>query len=257
MTSLLRIELRKLLPYRTFWAILAVFVILLFVILYGSSNVTINGQSAGATFYKFPDIWPKLTYIASYFNLLLGILLIITITDEYSFRTIRQQVIDGYTRADVVQAKYSVVLLLGVACALYVFLLGLLFGIGFADEVATDKILTDAQFVFYYLVQAIGYMSLAMLFGFLVKKSGLAIMAFLLYAKVVEPIIHYKLPDSLDKYFPMKVLSSLTPMPGKEMFEMVTGASEALTPLEALLPAVLYISLFCVLSYRLLKSRDL
>lgn len=255
--SSLRIELRKLLPYRTFWVILAVFALLLFVILYGSSNVTINGQTAGAKFYQFPGLWPKLTYIASYFNLLLGILLVIIVTDEYAFRTIRQQVIDGYTRADVIRAKYSVVLLLGIACAMYVFLLGLGFGIGFSEALDTGKILADAQFVLYYFVQAIGYMSLAMLFGFLIRKSGLGILAFLLYAKVVEPIVHYQLPDAMDKFFPMKVLSSLTPMPGKEMFEMVTGASEALTPLQALAPAIVYISLFCLLSYVLLRTRDL
>jgi ABC-2 type transport system permease protein len=255
--SLLRVELRKLVPYKTAWVILAIFAALLFLILHISSNVTINGQTAGPSFYEFPGLWPKVTYVASYFNLLLGILIVIAVTDEFTFRTLRQQIIDGYTRADVVQAKYSVVLLLGFACALYVFLLGLFFGITRATEVPFSKMYEDAEAVLYYLVQAVGYMSLAMLIGFLIKKSGLAILAFLIYAKILEPIIHYQLPDNIDKYFPMKVLSSLTPMPGKEMFEMVTGASEALTPMQALLPAIAYIGLFSFLSYFLLRFRDL
>src|SRR5688500_2377894 len=98
MLSLLRIELRKILPYRTIWVILGIFILLLFLIVKGSSTIEINGQKAGTSLYNFPDIWMKLTYIASYFNLLLGILVIILITDEYSFRTLRQQVIDGYFR---------------------------------------------------------------------------------------------------------------------------------------------------------------
>lgn len=256
-SSLLSIELRKLVPYRTFWVILAVYVALLVLILYFSSHVTINGQKAGDTFYQFPDLWVKLTYIASYFNLLLGILVIIAVTDEYAFRTLRQQIIDGYTRANVVQAKYSVVLLLGVVCSLVVFVLGLIFGNIFSPDGNTAGMFTDSHYVFFYFVQAVGYMTLAMLFGFLVKKSGLAIIAFLIYAKIVEPIIHYKLPDSVDKYFPMKTLSTLTPIPNKEMFEMVTGVSESLPIWGAAAQAALYIMLFCLLSYVLLRSRDL
>src|SRR6476620_12364350 len=99
MLTLFRTELRKILPYRTVWVILGIFVGLLFLIIRSGSSITINGQMAGTSLYKFPDLWQKLTYIASYFNLLLGILVIILITDEYSFRTLRQQIIDGYFRS--------------------------------------------------------------------------------------------------------------------------------------------------------------
>ena len=67
MISLLRTELRKILPYRTFWVILGIFAVLLFLIVRGSSSIEINGQKAGTSLYNFPDIWMKLTYIASYF----------------------------------------------------------------------------------------------------------------------------------------------------------------------------------------------
>lgn len=257
MTSLLAIELRKLVPYRTFWAILAVYAALMVLIVYFGSTVTINGQNAGTSFYQFPEFWSKLTYIASYFNLLLGILVIISVTDEYAFRTLRQQVIDGYSRANVVQAKYSVVLLLGAACAVFVFLLGLFFGSAYGEAGKASNMFTGAPAVVYYFLQAVGYMSLAMVFGFWIKKSGPAIIAFLLYSKVIEPIIQYNVPDALDQYFPMKTFSALTPMPSKELFEIVTGASESLSMPGAAAQTVLYVTLFCFISYWLLRSRDL
>ncbi len=99
-------------------------------------------------------------------------------------------------------------------------------------------------------------MCLALLIGHLVRKSGLAILAFLVYAWVLEPILHSQLPDTLDRYFPMKVFGSLTPFPEREMLEMVMGPTGALTPAQALIPAILYCLLFCLLAYGVLRGRD-
>ena len=185
MTQLLLTELRKIIPYRTCWIILFFYAALLFLFVYASSNITLNGQNAGAQMYHFPGIWFKLTYIASYFNLLLGILLIILITDEYAFRTFRQQVIDGVFRHDLVLGKLAVVLSLSLLATLLVALTGLGFGLSYSPVATLYKIFSGAQYLLYYLVQAIAYMSMAVFFGFLIRKNGLAIISFLLYAKVL------------------------------------------------------------------------
>ncbi|HEY4652281.1 MAG TPA: ABC transporter permease, partial [Pontibacter sp.] len=80
--NLLRTELRKILPYRTFWIILAVYALLMLLILYTSSSVQINGKALGNETYQFPALWMRLTYVAHFFNLLLGILVIVLVTDE-------------------------------------------------------------------------------------------------------------------------------------------------------------------------------
>ena len=257
MTTLLRTELRKILPYRTFWVILGIFVALLFLIVRGSSSIEINGQKAGTELYNFPDIWMKLTYIASYFNLLLGILVIILITDEFSFRTLRQQVIDGYFRTDVIAAKLLVVVLIALFATLVVTALGLGFGYAYTENLTTQKVTGNMMYLVYYFVQALGYMALALFFGFLIRKNGLAIIAFLIFSKVIEPILRYPLDDNLDKFFPMKTLSSLTPMPGQDVLDSAFGATLELAPETAVFPAILYIVLFTGLSYLLLKVRDL
>jgi ABC-2 type transport system permease protein len=257
MTSLLRIELRKILPYSTFWVILLLQCALLFIFFYARGNVMINGQMAGAELYQFPKIWPHLAYVSSYLNLIPGILIIILVADEYAYRTFRQQVIDGFSRADLVQNKYSVILLLAAFFAVYVLALGLGFGLTYGNSVQTGSIFTDVQFIFYYLVQLVGYMSLAMFVAFLVKKTGLAILFFMAYTLLIERLLQWQMPDQVDKFFPMKVLSNLTPNPHQELEQMVLGATEVLPPLQALVPAVLYITFFCLLSYLLLKARDL
>jgi ABC-2 type transport system permease protein len=257
MTSLLTTELRKLLPYRTFWIILLLYAVLLVLFMYSSSAVQINGQQFGPDFYRFPGIWMRLTYIASYFNLLLGILMITLITDEYAFRTFRQQVIDGLFRSDLVAAKFLMVVLIATVCTAFVTLTGLGFGITYTQAVTPALALKQAMHLVYYLVQALGYMSLAVFVSFLIKKNGLAILLFLLYTVVLEPLAHWRIDDAIDQYFPMKVFSSLTPTPGQQVLDTLTGPTLELSPQQAVLPALGYIAAFYFLSLLLLKRRDL
>lgn len=255
--NLLRIELCKLLPYRTMWVILGIFVALMLLLLYASSNVSINGQELGNRMYDLPRFWQTLAYVASFFNLLFGILLIVLVSDEYSFRTLRQQVIDGLTRVELVLAKFYVVLGLGLFATVFLLLLGLYFGLLHGSQHTLGAVFGQINQLSYYFVQAVGYMTLAMLFGFAIRKSGLAIIAFVAYAQVVEPLIHFRLPDTVDKYMPVKVFKSLTPMPAQEVLDQLTAPTEMLSLPWAALLSIGYAGLFCFLSYYLLKVRDL
>lgn len=255
--NLLRIELHKLLPYRTVWVILATFAILLTLFLYASSQVTVNGQQLGESMYRLPAFWQRLTYIASFFNLLFSILIIMLISDEYSFRTLRQQVIDGLSRAELVMAKFYVILALAAASTLFLVLLGLYFGLLYSTDRSAGAIFGQIDALSYYFVQTVGYMSLAMLFAFLIKKSGLAIVGFIVYTIIVEPLIHFRMPDTIDKYMPMKVMGSLTPRPLQGVLDQMTTPTELLPPAWAALTAIVYIALFWLLSYYVLRLRDL
>lgn len=255
--NLLRTEFRKIFPYRTFWVILATYVLLMVLILYTSTSVEINGKALGNETYQFPGVWMRLTYVAHFFNLLLGILIIVLITDEYSYRTIRQQVIDGLSRAEVVLAKFYVVLSIAVFSTVMLLAIGLYFGLLYSTDKSAGAIFSQIDHLSYYFVQAVAYMALAMLFAFIIRKSGLAIIAFIAYTKIIEPLIHYNLPDQTDKYFPMKALDSLTPMPGQDLFGQITSPIEQLTPAWATVPTLVYTGLFLLLSYLVLKVRDL
>ncbi|WP_242927520.1 ABC transporter permease [Pontibacter vulgaris] len=255
--NLLRIEFRKIFPYRTFWAILGIYTLLLILIVYASSNITINGQTMGSSTYQFPGIWQRLTFIASYFNLLLGILIIVLVSDEYSFRTFRQQVIDGLSRTELVKAKFYVVLAIASFSTIFLLALGLYFGLLYSATKGFETVVSQIDFLSYYFVQSVAYMVLALFFCILIRKSGLAIIAFIAYAKIIEPLLHFGLDDKLDKFLPMKVLSSLTPMPGQEMLDQLTTPTDMLTPQWAVLPALVYTGLLLLFSYLILKMRDL
>jgi len=255
--NLLRIELKKIVPYYTFWIILAVYAALLILVMMAASNISINGGQLGTQIYQFPKLWQLLTYIASFFNLLLGILIIVLVTDGYSYRTLRQQVIDGMSRTELVLAKFYVILGIGAAATIFLLLVGLYFGFRHSTDTSMNAILGQIDHLSYFFVQAVGYMTLAMLFGFLVKRSGMAIIIFILYAQVLEPILQFWLNDAIDQYLPIKAFKSLTPMPGQELLDQMTTPTGLLQPAWATLPALCYIGLFLLLAYYSLKLRDL
>jgi hypothetical protein len=255
---MLRTELRKLLPYRTVWVILILYVVLLMGFVGAGSSVTINGQQFGNKLYSFPGLWPRLAYVASYFNLLLGILLIILITDEFQFRTFRQQVIDGRSVADLILDKLGVSAGLAGFSALVVVAIGLYYGLTRGEAPAPGSITAELGAVLLYAAQALGYLSLAALLAVLVRRSGAAILLFLLYVWVAEPLLRFALlPDAIDRFMPTKILGALTPNPAQEVLTQVMGASGELLPTQALPFALGYTALFWLLSYLLLRSRDL
>ncbi|QNP51895.1 hypothetical protein H9L05_18490 [Hymenobacter qilianensis] len=106
-------------------------------------------------------------------------------------------------------------------------------------------------------MQALGYLSLAALFGFLIRKSGPAILLFLLYSWVIEPLLRLPVDDQIDRYFPTKVFSSLTPNPSQAILETMTGPTSALTATQALPLTLAYAGVFWLLSYLLVRYRDL
>jgi ABC-2 type transport system permease protein len=253
---LFRAELRKILPYRTVWIILLAYAVLLLLFVSAGGSLNVNGQPLGDSLYVFPGLWEKLTFVASYFTMLLGILLVILVTDEFQFRTFRQQVIDGSSVAGLLQNKLAVSGLLAGFAVLVVLGIGTYFGLTRAAGTVAQAT-AGLPAVLLYGVQVLGVLALAALVAVLVRRSGAAILLFLLYLWVAEPLLRLSLPDELDRYLPAKIFNSLTPMPGQELMATVTGPSMALLPSQALPLALAYTALFWSLSYLLLRSRDL
>jgi len=109
MLHLLKIELKKMTSYRTFWVVCGLYFITI-----GFSTASgmeflkwlasfIDGFGENLNIdriplYHFPDVWLNLVWWSGLFKVLLGIMVVISITNEYSYRTVRQNIIDGLSR---------------------------------------------------------------------------------------------------------------------------------------------------------------
>ena len=266
MLELLKIEYKKIIPYRTFWVIFGLVFTLTPIVFYGIGQFKIEGLPVDMTsIYRFPDVWNTLTYLASWFNLLIGMCVVILVCNEFSFKTFRQHVIDGQDKADFVLSKVLLMTSFALFSTIYLFIIGSLFG--FISGSGDASFSTDIHYLAIYFIQALGYMSVGMLIAVLVRSTALSIIIFL-FSIPVESIIQFFIPHPVDKYFPMEIIANLTPNPlvtnmmkqanqmqmqgvqNNPMFDQIPLATTVWV-------AVIYIFVFWGISYLILTKKDI
>ncbi len=273
MHKLLNIELIKLINNSSFKIILGLHLVLFSLVVFVSSQINITVPGLDTTnLFKFPHVWEFFAWIASWFNLLLAILIIMVTGNEFSYRTFRQHVIDGFDRTELLQGKLLVILMIALYSFLLVFVTGIIYGL--VHTPGPGMIFSGIDRLFIYLLQTVAYMVIGLLLVVLLRGTALSIILFILLRFPIEPILRSFFNRAARPFFPMKSVSSLTPMPeflsisSENSFETQDG-SNALSlseigilppglPLSLQILIVLaYIMLFAGLALFILKKRDL
>lgn len=226
MLHLLQIELKKLTSYRTFWVVVGLYFITIgFSTASGweflkwlantfdkfGSSLNINR----IPLYHFPDVWLNLVWWSGFFKVLLGIMVVISITNEYSYRTIRQNIIDGMSRFEFLLSKILVNVLLCLLSVGLIFVIATITGFIYTPEINWSFVFTDLEFYPAYFLEIFTYLSFALMLGILVQRSGLTIILLLL-AYMLEAIVKANIDDyvpTLIPFFPMEAISALVPIP--------------------------------------------
>ncbi|HXH20035.1 MAG TPA: ABC transporter permease [Chitinophagales bacterium] len=254
MRRLLRIEFIKVRSYGAFWIVLAIYA-LIFIMVTSTLRMIESSLSVSAvTFFSFPDVWHHLAYIASFMNILPAILIIMLITNEYTFKTFRQNLIDGLSREEIVYSKFILIGAVSVFLIGLIFLWGLVRGLiaGHFDDFG--DVYKKIYFLLRLFVQMSGYMSVAALFAFILKRSAISILLYLVYVVAFERILRLRLPDEIDRFFPMKNFGGLIPDPGTIALQVPSDGS-TLSPDAAIALAFAYI-LVCLGGCYLLVNRS-
>ena len=203
---------------------------------------------------QFPDVWQNLTYIAGYFKIILAVIVIISVTNEFSSGTARQNIIDGYSRKQWCNSKIGLAVVLALFSTLLVGIVGLFLGFTQNVEVEVTGIFIGLDFVLAYFIELFVYFIYALFLALVVQKAALAIILLLVYDLILEPIISWTLPDSISEFLPMSTIDNLNTFPfiryvGQQVPEMVSA--------EQLVWAFAYGILFGFFSLLILKKRDL
>ena len=159
--------------------------------------------------FDFPHIWSFITYSASFFNILLAVSVVVITTNDIQYKTMRQNIIDGLTKRQVIFGKFAFVIFLSTIATVYTFLCGLVIGL---IESANSDFYQNIHLNVLYFIQTIGYFSFAFLFAILVKRPAIAIVTFIIYFPV-ETILGNIVSQKMYQFFPLKVYADLTPVP--------------------------------------------
>jgi len=205
--------------------------------------------------YQFPDIWHNVAYVAGFLKFILAIYAIISITNEISYDTLRQNIMNGLSRFDFILSKLFLVMLLSLGSALFLFLTSLIIGFLSTPEIQFHDVVKYSGFIPAYFLMLLAYLIFALLIGLLIKRTGLAMGLMFLYTLIIEPVVVFRIKsDFIKGLFPLKSINNLIHMPfGKyalrEVQDYVAFKDVAIV--------VIYIALFIYCLYLLLKKRDL
>ncbi len=221
MLHLLKIEWLKIKHYRTFWILSALFALSL----YGVNEIVYTVQRAaftnepmaqmiiGTPPFQFPQVWQTVSYVSSYLLFFPGLIIIILMTNEFSYKTHRQNIIDGLSRTQFIYVKMMLCVLIASVAALIVVLVALFFGL---RESTASFSFQHIQYVGLFFVQTLSYTSVALVIATLFRRSGIAIGVYFLYAEVLDQLLslaaNYYL-NNAGKYFPLESNDNLIPFP--------------------------------------------
>jgi ABC-2 type transport system permease protein len=184
MNELLKIEWLKLKKYTAFKVIAICFIVGVFATNYivytVNKNIVSNVPAGGLVSfspYNFDNTWQTTAYATGFILLLPAMLLAILLTNEYGYKTHRQNVIDGLSRSQFISVKLMMALLFALASTLLVIITALLFGAFSGTSFSVNGI----AHVGYFFLKALSYNLIAILISVLVKRTGFAIGLFFIY----------------------------------------------------------------------------
>jgi len=279
MLRLLNIELHKLRYSRsakvliTTYFILITFIALIAAIEFNIGQV--NFRLADQGIFNFPFIWHFNSYIAANLKLFLAIVIVSMMSNEYTNRTLKQNLIDGLSKKEFVLSKFLTVVIFAFFSTLFLFMVSVILGYSFSDYTEISIVLSDMEYLLAYFIKLTGFFAFCLFLGILVKRSAFAL-GFLFIWWVLESILYGTLTwrifrdnqhiaDNIMQFFPLASMSNLVVEPFSRLSFIQTAATQLGSEIDKdygvhwyqLLIVIVWTILFIFLSYKLLKRRDL
>lgn len=218
--------------------------------------------------FTFPTVWEYQAYSGSWMSFIfLGFFGLYLVTSEISWKTMRQNVITGYSRFDFYIGKIMVAVIISIFATIVFYISTAIIGIIHQEKFDFDAVLASQDYVILrFFILTFAYIIFGMLMGFLFRKSGLAMFAYFSYILFIEPLfrwwLHYKLIDEGKTmlYYPMNGVEDLAPLPFfkyLESFSPVKGFNILLSYTEASIISIISVSVFLIAGYLLLTKRDI
>lgn len=224
--------------------------------------------------FNFPFIWHFNTYVAAWLKFFLAIVIVSMMANEYSYGTLKQNLIDGLSKKEFILSKFLTVVLFAFGSTVFVFIMSLILGLCFSSYTEFGIIFSDLDYLLAFFVKLTGFFSFCLFLGILVKRSAFAL-GFLLVWSILEAIIRGTLafkifPNSdTDKLFtqflPLESMSNLIVNPGPRLSAVKNIGTQMGIQIDgdfsvdysAVLIVLAWTFFFIYFSYKLLKNRDL
>lgn len=278
MKRLLSIELQKIWMNKASKILtLTYFILLSFIALIAAIKFDIGPfkfHLAEMGIFNFPFIWHFNTYVAAWLKFFLAIVIVSMMANEYSYGTLKQNLIDGLSKKEFILSKFLTVVLFAFGSTVFVFIMSLILGYSFSSYTELSIVFSDLDYLLAFFVKLCGFFSFCLFLGIFVKRSAFAL-GFLLVWSILEAILRgflaFKVfPDSdtdekITQFFPLESMSNLIVNPGPRLSVVKNIGTQMGIETDidysvnysAILIVLVWTFLFVYFSYKLLKNRDL
>ena len=227
--------------------------------------------------FNFPYIWHFNTFVSAILKFFLLLVIVSMTANEYSYKTLKQNLIDGLSKKEFILSKFYAVLAFAAISTAFVFVVSLILGLVYSDYNEIGIIFSNLEYLFAFFLKLVGFFSLGLFFGILVKRSAFAVGGIIIWF-IGENIFRGYLfwafkgaENSTDKvnnfmqFLPLESMSNLIKEPFSRLSAVKSVANqmgEEFTKSYAVeftnvLIVCTWTFIFIYLSYRLLKKRDL
>ena len=223
--------------------------------------------------FNFPYIWHFNTFVTAIFKLFLAIVIVSMMANEYSNKTIKQNLIDGLSKKEFIWSKFLTVVSFSAISTVFVFIVSMILGLIYSDYNELSIIFSDLEFLLAFFVKLVGFFSFCLFLGIFVKRSAFAL-GFLILWQVFEGFVRGMLrwkvfdgetTDAVMGFFPLNAMFNLIDEPFTRLSAVQNVASQIGEEFRLdyyvhwyeILIVLGWTAIFIYLSYALLKKRDL
>jgi len=224
--------------------------------------------------FNFPYIWHFNTYMASIFKFFLLLVIVSMISNEYTNKTLKQNLIDGLSKKEFILSKFYTVILFAGVSTIFVAVVSLILGLMYSDFNTLNIILSDLEYLVAFFVKLVTFFSFGLFLGVLIKRSAFAVGAMLIWyfgENIMYALMRFKffdsavMADKISQFFPLKSMSNLIDEPFTRLNAVKSVANQLGEKFKfdyavhwyEIAIALTWTAIFIYLSYLLVKKRDL
>lgn len=228
--------------------------------------------------FNFPYIWHFNTYMAAIFKFFLLLVIVSMMANEYSYKTLKQNLIDGLSKKEFILSKFYTVIAFSLISTVFVFAVSLILGAIYSDFNEISIIFSDLGYLFAFFIKLLGFFSFGLFLGVLIKRSAFAVAAMIVWL-IVESLIKGYLywtfrniktgvdeaVNAIMQFFPLESMANLIKEPFTRLGAVKSVANQIgenftkdySVSLFNIVIVLIWTTIFIYSSYALLKKRDL
>ncbi|HEX2606826.1 MAG TPA: ABC transporter permease subunit, partial [Flavisolibacter sp.] len=153
--------------------------------------------------------------LSSWFIFIPAVVVIMFITNEYTYKTYRQNIIDGWSRKQFMTGKLIDVGMVALLITILFTIVSLVIGFVNKDQ-GNGDVWGQVKYIGLFFLQTFSQLSLAFLIAFLARKAFIALGIFLFYYLIIENVLvalAREKANDIGRYLPFEISDRLIPIP--------------------------------------------